>query len=499
MSGVKGATVRNNLNKVVQTVNAGLAECVRLASEAGAIGSSECARSRASAKHAHDGVKRSLPSDLKEFLRGETVQWENLVRRHDESFSAANGLVESADGQEREFQSHKQAGERQLDQIGAAVRRIQNALRGKDWYCDAENAEAQALRRQAGQVLSEMRRHVGLGRQAQELRRQSVARFSESESLALDAEREFQRLVNLANERQQQQRIKEENERKARNLESDIVSLRRTIESKNYAKFGSDSYTRDVRHEVEEVLRLIGNGAYEKAIPRAEALKGTLGTAASKIDAAQRVWEIEKLAAERALADAREESAKFNLEELIAFSGTSADEVRGHFSGIEAAARDVSSEHFAEAGEKIAAAIGKLREVAERAAENRRLSAQREEMAQAIMQALYDAKYDTPSYYMQDEADELSDLCVVAAAPGGVGDMRMRIGISGETKFEVGNIPEGSEQLCIDQIRSLQKRLAESDVRFDMTDWGRAENQNKVHLDVRQKQTTVAQTVQRQG
>lgn len=499
MSGVKGATVRNNLNKVVQTVNAGLAECVRLASEAGAIGSSECARSRASAKHAHDGIKRSLPSDLKEFLRGETVLWENLVRRHDESFSVANGLVESADGKEREFQSHKQAGERQLDQIGAAVRRIQNALRGKDWYCDEENAEAQALRRQAGQVLSEMRRHVGLGRQAQELRRQSVARFSESESLALDAEREFQRLVNLANERQQQQRIKEENERKARNLETDIVSLRRTIESKNYAKFGPDSYTRDARHEVEEVLRLIGNGAYEKAIPRAEALKGTLAGAASKIDAAQRAWETEKLAAERALADAREESAKFNPEELIAFSGASADEIRGHFNGIEAAARDVSSEHFAEAGAKIAAAIGKLREVAERASENRRLSEQREEMAQAIMQALYDAHYDTPSYYMQDESDQLSDLCVVAAAPGGVGDMRMRIGISGETKFEVGNIPEGSEQLCIDQIRGLQKRLAESDVRFDMTDWGRAENQNKVHLDVRQKQTTVAQTVQRQG
>ncbi len=499
MSGVKGATVRNNLNKVVQTVNAGLAECVRLASEAVAIGSSECARSRASAKHAHDGVKRSLPSDLKEFLRGETVQWENLVRRHDESFSAANGLVESADGKEREFQSHKQAGERQLEQIGAAVRRIQNTLRGKDWYCEAENAEAQALRRQAGQVLSEMRRHVGLGRQAQELRRQSVARFSESESLALDAEREFQRLVNLANERQQQQRIKEENERKARSLESDIVSLRRTIESKNYAKFGSSTYTREVRHEVEEVLRLIGNRAYEKALPRAEALKGVLAAAAAQIDAAQRAWETERLAAERTLADAREEVGKLSRDDLVAFSGVPADEINGCYGSIDAAAREIAAEHFADASAHASAAVGRLREVAERAAENRRLSAQREEMAQAIMQALYDAKYDTPSYYMQDEADELSDLCVVAAAPDGVGDMRMRIGISGETKFEVGNIPEGSEQLCIDQIRSLQKRLAESDVRFDMTDWGRAENQNKVHLDVRQKQTTVAQTVQRQG
>ena len=115
------------------------------------------------------------------------------------------------------------------------------------------------------------------------------------------------------------------------------------------------------------------------------------------------------------------------------------------------------------------------------------------------MQAFFDANYDTPSYYMQDEADELSDLCVVAAAPGGVGDMRMQITLSGETRFEVGNIPEGSEQLCIDQIRDLQKRLAASDVRFDVTDWGRASNANKIHLDVRPKQTTVQTTIQRQG
>ena len=499
MSGVKSATVRNNLNKVVRTVNAGIAECERAATAAGAIGQAECVRRAKSAKRVHDGVKRELPADLVEFLKGETKQWKDLLRRHDESFSAATGLVNSAEGKEREFRSHKQAGERQLDQIGAAVRRIQNALRGKDWYCDAENDEAQALRRQAGQVLSEMRRHVGLGRQAQELRRQSVARFSESESLALDAEREFQRLVNLANERRKQQRIKEANERKAKNLESDLVSLRSRIESKDYAKFGANVYTRAVRHEAEDVLRLIGNGAYESAIPRAEALKATLEAAASQIDAAQRAWETEKLAAERTLADAREESGKINRDDLLAFSGVPANEVNGCFSDIDSATRELAAEHFTDARSRATAAIAKLREIAERAAENRRLSQQREEMAQAIMQAFYDANYDTPSYYMQDEADELSDLCVVAAAPEGIGDMRMRIGLSGEIKFEVGNIPEGAEQLCIDQIRDLQKRLAESDVRFDVTDWGRAENQNKVHLDVRQKQTTVTQTIQRQG
>lgn len=499
MSGVKGATVRNNLNKVVRTVNAGVAECERAAAEAGEVGRTECTRHEASARKVHDGVRRALPAELREFLRGETGQWEALLRRHDESFAAANGLVGSANDRESEFQSRKRACDARLAQIGGAVRRIQATLQGKDWYCDAENAEAKDLRRQAEQVLSEMRRNVSLGRQAQELRRQSVSRFSESESLARDAEREYNRLVNLAGERQERQRIKEENERKAKNLESDISSLRGQIESKNYAKFGGDVYTSAVRREMEDVLRLIGNRAYEKALPRAEALKGVLGAAAAQIDAAQRAWETERLTAERTLADAREEVGKLDRDDLVAFSGVPADEINGCYGSIDAAAREIAAERFADASAHASAAVGRLREIGERAAENRKLSEQREEMAQAIMQALYDAKYDTPSYYMQDEADNLSDLCVVAAAPGGVGDMRMRIGISGETKFEVGNIPEGSEQLCIDQIRNLQKRLAESDVRFDMTDWGRADNQNKVHLDVRQKQTTVQQTVQRQG
>lgn len=499
MSGIKGATVRSNLNKVVRTVNAGISECERAAVEAGEIGRSECARHEAGAKNVHDGVRRSLPAEVKEILRGETSQWEALLHRHDECFAAANGLVGSANEKERGFQSRKRACERRLAQIDDAVRRVQNALRGKDWYCDAENAEAQDLRRQAERVLAEMRGNVSLGRQAQDLRRQSVARFSESEDLAREAEREYDRLVNLAGERRERQRIKEENERKAKNLQGDLESLKRAIESKNFAKFGSAVYTSSERHELDEVLRLIGNGRYENAIPRAEALRRKLAEAASAIDAAQRAWETERLSAERALADAREEGARLDREHLKNFSGSAEGGISALFSEIEFAGDDLRSENFDKAKARIAAAVEGLRELKEKADVNRRLSEQRGEMAEAIMQALYDAKYDTPNYYMQDEADELSDLCIVAAAPGGVGDMRMRIGISGETRFEVGNIPEGSEQLCIDQIRNLQKRLAESDVRFDVTDWGRAENQNKVHLDVRQKQTAVTQTIQRQG
>lgn len=60
MSGIKGATVRSNLNKVVNTVRSGIAECERAAADAQSIGRADFTRQFASAEHAHRGMKRQF-------------------------------------------------------------------------------------------------------------------------------------------------------------------------------------------------------------------------------------------------------------------------------------------------------------------------------------------------------------------------------------------------------------------------------------------------------
>jgi hypothetical protein len=45
----------------------------------------------------------------------------------------------------------------------------------------------------------------------------------------------------------------------------------------------------------------------------------------------------------------------------------------------------------------------------------------------------------------------------------------------------------------------MQEKLAEDEINFNVTDWGRAENQNKVHLDVKQRTQETQITRQRQG
>lgn len=499
MSGIKGATVRNNLNKVVQIVRTDITASEEAAASAQAVGRTEFNQAVSSAQQAHSGLKRQLPTELREFWVGETVRWENLIRDHDKQFAAGQELSAQAEGRMQEFQCRKQKAENQLAQVTRDVNRVRQAIRGKDWYCDAENVEAKALRVQAERILSGMRQNVALGREAQALQRESLSQLAASEQLAQEADREYARLIQLAHDRQKRQQIKEEKERQAKNLQDDLVSLKKSIESKNFVKFGASVYTSAERRELDEVLRLIGNGRYESAVPRAETLRDKLAKAASLVDEAQRIWTTEKLAAERVIADAREELTQIDNEKLKAFSGTPAKEIDALYSEVSAAVGDLVAENFKSATQKTRTAVEKLRTLVEQAETNQRLSQERDEMAQAIMQALYDANFDTPEYYLKDDANSLSDLCVVAAAPGGVGDMKLRINLTGETKFEVCNIPEGHEQLCINQIHNLQRNLAESDIRFDMTDWGRAENQGKVHLDMRSRTKMVQKTIQRQG
>ena len=101
MSGIKSATVRNTLEKVVALTRAGIAECERAAAEAGSAGRSACDSERKEANRAHAGIHRALPDDLRVFLKDQTARWESLVRLHDEKFAEANRLYGEADGREK--------------------------------------------------------------------------------------------------------------------------------------------------------------------------------------------------------------------------------------------------------------------------------------------------------------------------------------------------------------------------------------------------------------
>ena len=504
MSGIKSAEVKHGLNKTIAYVRRQAESCNNAATSIGGVGASEFKKKRTEAKSSHDGVVRSLPAEVAKYLEKESGRWRALVRSHDEAYNAAVENARTASARDDSFLAQKSDCERTLAELDSAIERVQRSLRRKDannngWYCDEEDAEAQRIRQSAQGVAADMRRSVRLAEEAQALRRSSFTKFGEAMVLAREAQREYDRLVALGENRKEQERVKEENKRKALNLKNEIVSLRKGIRSLNYEKFGAECYGASVRKEIESVVNAIDAGRYEQSISAAEALKGKLERALEEIGSEQRRWEAAKASAEKALSDAREEIAKIDKDRLGKFSGEPASALDAQFDAISAAEESVRREDFAAAEKRLSAAVSELRRIAAKAEENEELFNRRTELAESIMQALYDSNYDTPCYYFHDEANELSDLCVVASAPGGVGDMKMRIGLDGKVKLEVANVAEGHENVCIEKIRAMQERMAENDdVRFDMTDWGRAANQNKVHLDVRQRQQMTEQTMQMQ-
>lgn len=499
MSGVKKATVQNTLSKTVQMIRDAVAQCASMAENTGRVGREGFEKKKNEAETVHKNLNRKLPENLKEFLRDETAQWEALLRQHDSVYQKGCENSLQAESRDSQYRNLRCKSENDLSSIDHRVQQIRNALRGKDWYCDAENEEARQLRARAQGVLDTMLQNVSVAQEAQGLRRQSYNELTESEGLAQAAQREYDRLINLAKERLETQRIAEENKRNALNLKADLKSLCKDIESKNFNKFGNGCYSESLCRDVKTVIDAIEAGNYETSIPHAEKLKAELRTCADKIDAAQQAWTAAKVAAEKALSDARDEMASLNRDDLNNFSGQKVDKINAAFAAIDEASSKISTENFAAASRQISDSITALRQFNETANENKKLSNQRDEIADSIMQALCDTDYDDPSYYLKEEDNQLSDLCVVAAAPGGVGNMKLRIELSGHVSFEVDNIPDGREQLCIDSIRKMQEKLVEDEVRFDVTDWGRAENQNKVHLDVKQQTTQVQQTIQRQG
>ena len=499
MSGVKKATVTQNLNRTLKTVEEALAQCASMANSTGKIGQSEFENKKRNAQTVHNNVIRKLPEELAQFLRNETAQWESLLHRHDESYDKAGTSANQANQYDATFQQHYDTARRKLSSINSSANNLKRLISGRSGYLDSENYRALELGRQARQILAELQPDVELSRKAQDSRRQAFNKLSESESLAQAAQREYDRLVNLARDRQEKKRIAEENERNAKMLDADLKSLRKEIESKNYKKFSNGRYSESLKRELDSLKDLVVGGAYAEAIPRSQKIKEELIIISAEIDANEQAWTAAKNAAEKALADAKAEMALTNRNDVELYSGLDKSSVDKFYSNIDKASRLIVSESFDAATSQIADVLSNLRSAVEKTVENKRLAEQREEIAQSIMQALYDCDYDTPSYYQKEEGNELSDLCVVAAAPGGVGDMKLRIALDGNVSFEVANIPEGHEKLCIESVRKMQEKLAEDEINFNVTDWGRAENQNKVHLDVKQRTQETQITRQRQG
>ena len=303
MSGVKEATVVDSLDRTLDQIQDGITKYVDMAERTAGTGRKELDAKRTNVSRLNP--VRELRSDLKPFLAGETAQWENLLKRYDKTLENAESLYNDASDKIRDYNARKKDAEDSINSIREQADRIRDVARTKLFYLEKENRDAQRLGREASSVLSDLKRNASLCTKAQDLSQKSFAAFSEAENLARLAQQEYDRLVGLGEERKKQQKIQEENQRKAVLLAHEIRSLRNAIESKNYAKFGSGVYSPAEQQRIANIEALVAAGKYEQALSEAPGLKRQLEEAVRTIAEKQLAWETAKATAEKALADAK--------------------------------------------------------------------------------------------------------------------------------------------------------------------------------------------------
>lgn len=476
MSGPKAADVRLKLNRALETIRRQMGDIASYSAVLEKLGASPRDAARSAAQRIADRASCGLPPEAKQVCPWELPEWAALQQR----ISELMGEAAQCDRQAELLRAEAEVLNREADQLlaraTATCERVERNLGQQAHYLYEEDRQAAQARIDAEQALAQ--------RGEATRRMQQVADQIKRARNAYDAVARLEPLLNavrrraesLVAESQAAERIREATHQQARALQQECASLVSRMEQLDHARFAPGAYD-GLRPDIARFEAAMQKGKHQRAIEHAGLFMDRLRQLAERVGGQQAEWDASRQAAENDLKAAQEEIGQMNREQLERWAGKP-EEVAAAYDQLADAGRRIEAGEFAETRQALAALVATLRELHKAAGENRARQEQRQEIANAIMQALYDLGYDTPRYeYAEVDAqgreNELSDLSVFAKHPGDVGDMAMSIHLDGHVALEVKDIPQGKEILCHEQLLGLQNRLGR-EIDFEITDWGRA-------------------------
>ena len=368
-----------------------------------------------------------------------------------------------------------------LAEAAATCERIQQTLRQQVHYLQAEQRQAIAAR--AGRTaLANRTEAVRKLQQASDLARLARADYDAAAAVGPVVQDIYARVDLLVAEARQAEHIREEQEQRATAQRQECDALFEQLGTLDHSRFAPGQYD-ELRHDVDRFYRAFDEGRFVRASQHAGVFLDRLRQLVAEVQNRQAEWQASRAAALSDWEAVAAEVAALDRAELTQWCGEP-DSLEAAYEAVAAAeqqlsaAQQLSAEQYDAARQSATAAVTQLRRLAEQAREQHARQDQRQQIATAVMQALYDLGYDTPCFQYAGTGpggadDELSDLTIYANHPGRVGDMQMRIGLDGHVDLNVQDIPEGQEVLCHQQLLQLQERLGQ-DVEFKITNWGRA-------------------------
>lgn len=300
----------------------------------------------------------------------------------------------------------------------------------------------------------------------------------------------------LAAKRRESNRIQEKQKQISVQNHEEIMMMVDNIKTLEYDRFMHGRFL-EFQTRIQDFLNAFKRDNYEwcaENSPRLlEELKRFFNEMATLV---QTFHETEQITRSQ-LKAAQDELAGIDLDDLKRWS-QKADEVKKaveQLNTCEAEVERISAigtrpQDFDAPRQTIAAVIEALRRLMNEATENHARYDARDGIRKAIRDALKALKYDAPRYYFQESLEdgspnELSPLTIYAHNPAETGNLRLTVGLEGDTSLEVFREDENGRELevtqkdavnCHHAVLDFGRQLETSGFNLRITDWGRAKD-----------------------
>lgn len=483
MSGVKRATVQRKLDKALETINAQIALLEKKRAERANLGRAQYLSDKDRCASDVAGLKTEIPNEIASFVEDEVKQLLSLCHK----IQADSKKALEADRQYLQLSSKADnmvsAAKREIISLQTKCQALERRISGRAGYLDDEDSEARVLRWKADDAKKQCYGASAVQDESVETMRKAHAAFLGISRSCKTYQDEYRRILSLGSDRLAAHKIAEAEKRNAYLLRDEISSISASFASINVEKFIPGQYPKS---EIEQVISFVNAGQFSQALTTGRPLLASLKQLYVEAQQKQEAWLNAKKEAELAVEACQNEIAIADKELLLGFSGVPKEQIERIFNAADQLPVLIKEERFAEALETSGFILEALRKFLGDAEENKVKFQEREQIAQALMQVLYDSKYAPPEFgYSADSAgnpDRLGILHIFAKSPGGLADVKMQIDMNGDVKWEMANVPNGQEGICLETLQSVYDRVGEMGIDFRVTDLGRATGYSEEHL-----------------
>ena len=442
----------------------------------------------------------AIPSSELELAREESIQLANEIQEIRQQLQDIEKQFIQTDIQKQEANAlQKKTAEEITDitrKLEALSQKAQRKIEKTDYNHLALNKEVSAVNALSVQLRTSIRKIVddlAITHDAQVI---IGGRLLSMKTACIRLAQKRTQLEILVAKRRESNQIKEKQKQISVQNHEEIMMMVDNIKTLEYDRFMHGRFI-EFQSRIQDFLNAFNRDNYEWCAENSPRLLEELKRFFNEMAMLVRTFHETEQMTRSQLKAAQDELASIDLNDLKRWS-QKADEIKNAVERLNTCAGEVERisacgthpQDFDAPRQTIAAVVDSLRKLMAEATENHARYDARDGIRKAIRDTLKALKYDTPRYYFQENLEdgspnELSPLTIYAHNPAETGNMRLTVGLEGDTSLEVYREDEDGRALevtqkdvvnCHHALLDFSRQLETSGFNLRITDWGRAKD-----------------------